>query len=71
MTDREQNLEERIRHHLEATGERDRLKRLLVKKLESSGWRDLVKEKAQSFADKQGKNVTIEEIVKGVRPQCR
>ncbi len=66
------SLEEKIRYQLFATGERDRLKQLLVTKLEASGWKEEVKEKAREFVAKQGRDkVTVDDIVKAVRPQGR
>lgn len=43
----EVQLEEKIRYHLYATGERDRLKELLARKLEECGWKDEIKERAK------------------------
>ncbi|GAX83533.1 hypothetical protein CEUSTIGMA_g10958.t1 [Chlamydomonas eustigma] len=61
--DRELTLEEKIRYQLYATGERDRLKQLLVSKLEASGWKEEIKEKCRDFATKQGRDkVTVEDI---------
>lgn len=65
------SLEDRIRYQLHATGERERLKLLLANKLEASGWREEVKERCKEFAAKQGRDVSIEDIVKAVRPQGR
>ena len=59
------------------TVERDRLKQILVAKLEASGWRDEIKARTKEFVEKQRKeginekDLTIEEIVKAVRPQGR
>ena len=74
MAGRELNLEEKIRFQLHATGERDRLKQLLVTKLEASGWRDEIKARTKEYVEKQGKDgkvLSVDEIVKAVRPQGR
>ena len=57
--------------------ERDRLKQILVEKLEASGWRDEIKQKTREYVERQRKegidekNLTIDDIVKAVRPQGR
>ena len=73
-SEREQDLEEKIRYQLHATGERDRLKTLLAAKLESSGWKDEIKARTKEFVEKQGKDtkdLSVDDIVKAVRPQGR
>lgn len=65
------SLEDRIRYQLHATGERERLKHLLAAKLEASGWREEVKERCKEYVAKQGRDVSIDDIVKAVRPQGR
>lgn len=68
----EMTLEEKIRYQLYATGERDRLKQLLATKLEASGWKDDVKQRCKEFVAHKGRdNVSIDDIVKGVRHQGR
>ncbi len=64
-------LEEKIRNQLHATGERERLKSLLEAKLKASGWKDEIKERCQEFVAKKGRDVSVDEIVKAVRPQGR
>mmetsp|Transcript_30678 Transcript_30678/g.78377 ORF Transcript_30678/g.78377 Transcript_30678/m.78377 type:complete len:110 (-) Transcript_30678:919-1248(-) len=70
--EREFKLEEKIRYQLYATGERDRLKELLARKLEDSGWKDHVKELCREYIHKRGRdNVTTDDIVKAIRPEGR
>mmetsp|Transcript_19361 Transcript_19361/g.57441 ORF Transcript_19361/g.57441 Transcript_19361/m.57441 type:complete len:103 (+) Transcript_19361:221-529(+) len=68
----ELELEEKIRYQLHKTGERERLKQLLAKKLEASGWKDEIKERCRQHVEKQGRdNVTTNDLVKAVRPAGR
>mmetsp|Transcript_36491 Transcript_36491/g.81233 ORF Transcript_36491/g.81233 Transcript_36491/m.81233 type:complete len:108 (-) Transcript_36491:3592-3915(-) len=70
--DRELKLEEKIRYQLYASGERDRLKQLLVTKLEACGWKDEVTEKCHEYLQKVGReNVTTDDIVRAIRPGGR
>mmetsp|Transcript_13045 Transcript_13045/g.35530 ORF Transcript_13045/g.35530 Transcript_13045/m.35530 type:complete len:110 (+) Transcript_13045:68-397(+) len=66
------SLAESLRIQLHQSGERDRLKALLTRKLEDCGWKDDIKEKCEEVINKRGRdNVTTDDIVRAVKPQGR
>eukprot|EP00775_Hariotina_reticulata_P006473 gene6473-6701_t len=70
--EREHNLEQKIKHQLIKSGERERLKQLLRDKLTECGWRDEVKQRCREYIQRRGQgNVTADEIVRFIRPEGR
>lgn len=65
-------MEEKIRVQLIASGERERLKKLLRDKLDECGWRDEIKQLCRDYIAKRGRdNITTEDIVRAIRPEGR
>lgn len=67
----ERDVEEEVARTLAESGEKDRLRDLLVRRLEAEGWRHLVKLQVEEMVRKQGvEHVTVEEVVQQLAPKA-
>ena len=65
------DIEQIITKKLAESGERERLRELLLKSLEDTGWRDDVKKKVKKYTEKHGiENVELEDIVQEIAPKA-
>ena len=65
------DIEQIITRKLAESGERERLREILLKSMEDTGWREDVKKKVKKYTDKQGlENVELEDIVQEIAPKA-
>ena len=68
----QQQLEFNLRHHLESTGEMDRIHHHLHADLIECGWRDAMKDRAKELIRRKGlEAVTMDELVSELIPMGR
>ncbi|KAG6394744.1 hypothetical protein SASPL_145339 [Salvia splendens] len=66
------SLQEIVDLKLVQSGEKERLKELLVERLVECGWKDEMKALCREFARKKGRDtVTVHELVKVITPKGR
>ena len=60
-----------ITKKLVESGERDRLREILLKRLEDTGWREDVEQKVKKYGEKHGiENVQLEDIIQELAPKA-
>ena len=65
------DIEQIITRKLAESGERDRLREMLLKRLDDTGWRDDVVKKVKKYAEKHGiENVELEDIIQELAPKA-
>ena len=65
------DVEQIITKKLAESGERERLRAMLLKRMDNTDWRDDVKKKVQKHTEKHGvENVQLEDIVDDIAPKA-
>ena len=65
------DIEQIITRKLAESGEREKLRKFLLERIDDTGWREEVKAKVKKYADKRGiENVQLEDIVQEIAPKA-